>query len=105
MADKIFQTIWYRSSDETIVVDVDGYEPLARFARKVHNSDMSPMKVSQKLLDNLSTFVDSVKGLLAMGTVAYLFGELYRRGVEIQPTKFASAEGKIRVVGSCRARA
>ena len=100
MVAEIFHSIWYRSADETIVVDVDGYEPLARFARKVHNSNISPIEVCHNLLDVLCTFVDSVKGLLAMTTVAYIFGELYRRGVEIQPTKFASAQGTGAAVGS-----
>jgi hypothetical protein len=93
MLTDVLHSIWYRSADETIVVDVDGYEPLARFARRAHNSNMSAIEVSHNLLDILSNFVDSLKGLLAMGTVAYVFGELYRKGVEIQPTKFASARG------------
>lgn len=100
MVPDILHSIWYRSADETIVVDVDGYEPLARFAQRAHNSNMSPIEVCHNLLDILSTFVDSVKGLLAMGTVAYIFGELYRRGVEIQPTKFATARGTGAAAGS-----
>jgi hypothetical protein len=77
----------------TVRVDVDGYEPIVKISRMAHNSDLSPIDVTQNAFDILSTFFEPLEGVLAMVAVASFLSELYRRGFEIQPTKYASASG------------
>jgi len=84
-------------------VDVDGVRPIGKVAKMAHNSGLSAIEVSHNALDILSTIVESWKGMMMMAAVAHTFGELYRRGFEIQPTKYLSASGNGMGIGTASA--
>jgi len=88
----------------TLRVDVTGWTPIVEVARRLHLSEYTPLDASQYLQDVVGQFAGSLRDYLALGLLVYALGELYRRGFEIQPTRYASAHGVARVSGSASPR-
>ena len=77
----------------TVKVDVDGAWPVSELAKSLHNS-MSAVEAADLLLALVDPFLDWFEKVVATFVVLYLQSEIYRLGIEIQPTKYISASGE-----------